>query len=156
MKISTPSGSGRAIINGKLSNISWTTNNNDVFVTLPNGSNFALPDYEERLDFHYNGSDDGQIYYHTLVLLDPTEPEPSKEILSQLKAKDLQKASIDNITPLMRLVARQEIHSDDLAFALRLMTMPDSMVRAVQKYGNINAAQKAIVAWISRKTRSVL
>jgi hypothetical protein len=145
MNFPTPTGSGRAIVNGCPQNISWKPSSpaydDGTEVTLANGGAINLNDYEERLDYHVSASDDGRTFYHTMVLLEPGEADPA--ILPT--TAELRETATAALAPLMEAVMDDRLHPDDLNFARLLFTNPDCINRVANKHGSVEQGRKAII-----------
>ena len=147
MQFPTPSGNGRAIVNGIPQDISWQgpqSPGDGTQVTLGNGSQIDLEDYDERLDFHFTQNSDGTLFYATMVLLEPGEADPA--ILPT--ADDLRKTAQADLTPLFEAVMNQQLDPDDLNFGRLLFTSPDCMIRVANKHGCVTKGREAIVEFL--------
>lgn len=148
MRFPTPSGTGRAVVNGCPQNISWKPSspsyNDGTEVTLNSGGCIHVNDYDERLDYHLTASDDGKQWYHTMVLLEPGEADPA--ILPT--TAELVDSAHDAIAPLFRAVMDERLDPDDLNFGRLIFTNPDAMCRVINKHGSIEKGREAIISFL--------
>ena len=151
MQFPTPSGNGRAIVNGCLQDISWQgalSGNDGAQVTLSNGQEIELEDYDDRLDFHFTQNSDGSLFYQTMVLLEAGESDPA--LIPT--ADELKQTAHADLAPLYDAVMSQELDPDDLRFGRLLFTSPDCMLRVTNKYGSVAKGREAIVAFLLKHT----
>lgn len=140
-------GSGVALLNGKFVNIKWKPQPHCSYyidIEVDNGATFPVTDYEERLDVMYSPSDDGSIWYTTMVVLDDVEAAgkiPPKEELADVYTR---------IKPVFDSVAAGNTDTDDLRFAMLIMKSQECMYRAYNKTGSVEKADKTILNDIFR------
>lgn len=144
MQFPTPTGNGRAIVNGNPQDISWLKTKYNTQVTLSSGSTVEVEDYDDRLDFYFTQSDDGSLFYATMVLLEPGEPDPA--ILPT--TDELRQTAHADLAPLYEAVMDQQLHPDDLNFGRLLFTSPDCMIRVANKHGSVTKGREAIVEFL--------
>lgn len=114
MKFSA-SGSGRVFYKGASHAVSWSKNPHCSYSTIvrfSDGSTIDIEDYDDRFDYSYRPSDDGTIYYNTVVLLDPNEPDP----VGIPSTGDLKAKLSSGLQPLTEAVTDQKISYEDLYF----------------------------------------
>ena len=152
MQMTTPTGSGRAIVNGCPQDITWVEASGAFsdghLVTLNSGGQIHLTDYDQALDFHVSASDDGSHYYHTMVLLEPGEADPALTPTTE----ELRETATADLAPLMEAVMDEQLHADDLNHARLLFTNPDCMNRVINKHGSIKKGREAIIEYLLRHT----
>jgi hypothetical protein len=153
MNFPSKTGSGRAVINGKVQDITWAPNPHSSYTTdvTAGGHTFEITDYEDRMDFLCRPNDSGDEYYNTMVLLSPDESDPP----IPTKA-DLTSHMMTAMQPIMAAVAADQVHADDMKWAMVLFRHPECVLRAAQKHGSVLAGMQAIAKHITSSSMATI
>lgn len=141
------SGSAVALLNGEFVNIKWKPTPNcsyHIDIEVDNGTEFQITDYDDRLDVMYSPSDDGTIWYYSMVVLDDGETAgkvPSKEELAEVYTR---------AKPVFDSVAVGDTDIEDLGFAMLILRSQECMYRAYNKTGSVEKADRLIMKDIFR------
>lgn len=137
-------GSGHIFMDGNVHSVTWAPLSPGDYitkVTFADGSHIEVTDYEERFDFIYSPSDDGQTFYHAFVLLEPDETDP----VGVPTATELRATAQADMAPIITQVIAGEIDADDMVFCRNLFTIPECLLRRFQKHGSVSAARRDIL-----------
>lgn len=143
MNFPSKGGVGRVFYNGAFYDAAWAPDATCDYMThviLSNGTELDFTDYEDRLDYIYAPSDDGNTFYNTMVLLSPGEQE-----VVIPTAKEMLKNVATGMMPILDKFYQGDIEACDVAFCKNIFTIPACLYRTFVQTGSLDKAHTEVL-----------